>query len=97
MTRGSQARRPEAQDIAAEIVRRVTAANAETGGGYVVRPSDPPTPTERLQLLAAGGLPGAQAHRHHAAQMQDRGGLGGAVQWSGEALGRHGKAQMSRL
>ena len=27
---------PEPHDIAAEIVRRVTAANAETGGGYVV-------------------------------------------------------------
>ena len=44
---------PTPHDIAAEIVRRVTAANAETGGGYVVRLSDPPTPTERLQLLAA--------------------------------------------
>ena len=44
---------PTPHDIAAEIVRRVTAANAETGGGYVVRLSEPPTPTERLQLMAA--------------------------------------------
>ena len=46
-------RRPDAHALAAEIVRRVTAANAETGGGYVVRLNDPPTSTERLQLLAA--------------------------------------------
>ena len=46
-------RRPGAHALAAEIVRRVTAANAETDGGYVVRLSDPPTPTERLQLLGA--------------------------------------------
>jgi hypothetical protein len=39
------------RDTAAEIVRRVTAANPR--GGYVVRLSDPPTPSERLQLLAA--------------------------------------------
>ena len=42
-----------AHDIAAEIIRRVTEANAATGGGYVVRLSDPPTPQERLQVLAA--------------------------------------------
>lgn len=39
--------------MAAEIIRRVGEANAATGGGYVVRVSDPPTPQERLQLLAA--------------------------------------------
>ncbi len=44
---------PSPRDIAAEIVRRVSSANAETGGGYVVRLSDPPTPREQLQLLAA--------------------------------------------
>jgi hypothetical protein len=49
----SRKRRPTAHDVAAEIIRRVTAANAQTGGGYVIRLSDPPTPGERLQLLAA--------------------------------------------
>jgi len=39
-------------DVAAEIVRRAAEANGQTGG-YVVRLSDPPTPSERLQLLAA--------------------------------------------
>ena len=39
--------------MAAEIIRRVGEANAATGGGYVVRLSDPPTLQERLQLLAA--------------------------------------------
>ena len=49
----SRKRRPEPHDIAAEIIRRVTATNSESGGGYVVRLSQPPTPTERLQLIAA--------------------------------------------
>jgi hypothetical protein len=31
----------------------VTGTNAETGEGYVIRLSDPPTPTEQLQLIAA--------------------------------------------
>jgi hypothetical protein len=44
---------PSPRDIAAEILRRVAEANASTGGGYVVRLSDPPTPQERLQVLAA--------------------------------------------
>ena len=35
------------------LIRRVRAANAESGGGYVVRLSDEPTPGERLQLIAA--------------------------------------------
>jgi hypothetical protein len=39
------------RDIAAEIVRRVTAANPR--GGYVVRLSDPSKPSERLELMAA--------------------------------------------
>lgn len=42
-----------AHDIATEIVRRVAAANAKTGGGYVVRLSRPPTPSEQPQLMAA--------------------------------------------
>jgi hypothetical protein len=46
-------RRPEIRDVAAEIIRRVGEANAQTGGGYVVRLSHSPTPQERLQLLAA--------------------------------------------
>ena len=44
---------PSPRDIAAEIVRRVASANAVGRGGYVVRLSDPPSPQERLQLLAA--------------------------------------------
>ena len=44
---------PSPRDIAAEIVRRFSSANAVTGGGYVVRLSDPPTVHERLQLMAA--------------------------------------------
>jgi hypothetical protein len=36
----------EARDVAAEIVRRA-------GRPYVIRLSDPPTPSERLQLTAA--------------------------------------------
>ena len=44
---------PSPRDIAAEIVRRVASTNTESGGGYVVRLSDPRTPQERLQLLAA--------------------------------------------
>lgn len=53
MRRRSRKQRPTGHDIAAEIIRRVTAANAETGGGYVVRLSDPPNLNERLQLMAA--------------------------------------------
>ena len=37
---------PNPHDLAAEIVRRA-------GGGVVVRLSEPPTPLERLQLMAA--------------------------------------------
>ena len=44
--------KPTAHDLAAEIVRRMTAANAENGG-YVVRLSRPPTLHERMQLMAA--------------------------------------------
>ena len=44
-------RQPDARDVAAEIIRRVNAANGD--GGYVVRLSDPPTPGEQLQLIAA--------------------------------------------
>jgi hypothetical protein len=45
-------RRPSTPDIAVEIVRRVTAAQAGRPL-YVVRLSDPPTLQERLQLIAA--------------------------------------------
>ena len=45
-------RQPSAHDIAAEIIRRAE-SSSETGGGYVVRLSNPPTAQERLQLLAA--------------------------------------------
>src|SRR4051812_7406005 len=48
----SRKQRPTAHDVAAEIVRRVTAANAQTVG-YVVRLSKPPTAAEQLQLMAA--------------------------------------------
>ena len=46
-------RQLDARDIAAEIIRRVTETNATTGGGYVVRLSDPPTVREQLELMAA--------------------------------------------
>ena len=49
----ARSRKPDARDIASEIIRRVAKSNAEMAGGYVVRLSDPPTPQERLQLLAA--------------------------------------------
>jgi len=42
---------PSPRDIANEVVRR--AAGADGTKACVVRLSDPPTPTERLQLLAA--------------------------------------------
>jgi hypothetical protein len=45
--------RLQTRDIAAEIVRHVAEANAQTGRGYVVRLSEPPTPQERPQLMAA--------------------------------------------
>ena len=42
---------PSPRDIAIEVVRR--AAGPDGTKAYVVRLTDPPTPTERLQLLAA--------------------------------------------
>jgi hypothetical protein len=42
----------DAREVAAEVVRRAM-ADAACGNGYVVRLNDPPTPHERLQLLAA--------------------------------------------
>ena len=53
MARQSRKPAPSLQEVGAEIVRRVREANATNGGGYVVRLSDPPTPTERFELLAA--------------------------------------------
>ena len=44
------ARRPDAREIAAEIIRRVDGTG---GASYVVRLSEPPTLNERLQLMAA--------------------------------------------
>jgi hypothetical protein len=49
--RRSAARKFSARDIAAEIVRRATGPNGSKS--YVARLSDPPTPAERLQLIAA--------------------------------------------
>ncbi len=50
------ASKANAQDVAAEIIRRVRAGTANSGsrGGlpYVVHLSDPPTAEERLQLAA---------------------------------------------
>jgi hypothetical protein len=50
------ASKANAQDVAAEIIRRVRAgtANSDSLGGlpYVVHISDPPTAEERLQLAA---------------------------------------------
>jgi len=44
-------RRPDARELAAEIIRR---GNGAAGGGsYVVRLSEPPTSIEQLQLMAA--------------------------------------------
>ena len=45
------ARRPEPRDIAAEIIRR--ANGPDNRSPYVIRLSEPPTPHERLQLVAA--------------------------------------------
>jgi hypothetical protein len=53
MPNRSRKQRPTAHDVASEIIRRVAAANGQTGGGYVIRLSKPPTLSERLQLLAA--------------------------------------------
>lgn len=43
--------RPSPRDIAAEIIRRATSPDG--GKSYVVRLSEPPTPAERLHLIAA--------------------------------------------
>ena len=42
---------PTPREIAAEIIRR--AAGPDGSKSYVIRLSDPPTPGERLQLIAA--------------------------------------------
>ncbi len=46
-------RRPDAHALAAEIVRRVMADQGADRLPYVVRLSEPPTSSERLQLMAA--------------------------------------------
>ena len=43
--------RPTPRDIAVEIIRRATKPDGSKS--YVVRLSNPPTPGERLQLIAA--------------------------------------------
>jgi hypothetical protein len=48
----SSRRSPDAQDLAAEIIRRAAAAQGQ-GPTYVVRLTAPPTWPERLQLMAA--------------------------------------------
>jgi hypothetical protein len=54
MTRRSKGNRADAQDIAAEIIRRAT-GNSDDGctTAYVLRLAHPPTFQERLQLMAA--------------------------------------------
>jgi hypothetical protein len=54
MTRRSNGGRTNAQDIAAEIIRRA-AGDGEAGcmTAYVLRLAQPPTFQERLQLMAA--------------------------------------------
>jgi hypothetical protein len=47
----SRKQRPQAHDIAAEIIRRATGADGFKS--YVVRLSKPPAAGERLQLIAA--------------------------------------------
>jgi len=51
MPRAPAGPRAAPRDIAAEIIRRVN--GAESRPPYVIRLSEPPTPTERLQLIAA--------------------------------------------
>jgi hypothetical protein len=46
------ASKANAQDLAAEIIRRVRASSALGALPYVVHVSDPPTAEERLQLAA---------------------------------------------
>jgi hypothetical protein len=59
MRKASSTDTSDARDIAAEIVRRAMASQGAPGpdGGagriYVIRLSDPPTASERLQLTAA--------------------------------------------
>lgn len=43
--------RSDPHDIAAEIIRRVNSANGRPP--YVIRLSEPPTPLEKMQLIAA--------------------------------------------
>jgi hypothetical protein len=44
-------RKPDARAIAAEVIRRANGPNGHRP--YVIRLSEPPTPAERLQLIAA--------------------------------------------
>jgi hypothetical protein len=47
----SSHRKPDARTVAAEIVRRVKGPDGRSP--YVIRLREPPTPAERLQLIAA--------------------------------------------
>jgi hypothetical protein len=53
MTRRSQGGRADAQDIAAEIIRRAAGDGDNSMSAYVLRLARPPTFQERLQLMAA--------------------------------------------
>jgi hypothetical protein len=53
MTRLSNGSRANAQDIAAEIIRRAAGKDDNSRTAYVLRPARPPTFQERLQLMAA--------------------------------------------
>ena len=53
MTRRSQGSRADAQDIAAEIIRRAAGNDDNSMTAYVLRLARPPTFQERLQLMAA--------------------------------------------
>jgi hypothetical protein len=53
MTRRSNGGRANAQDIAAEIIRRAAGTDDSSMTAYVLRLARPPTFQERLQLMAA--------------------------------------------
>ena len=53
MTRRSKGGRVDAQDIAAEIIRRASGNGDNSMTAYVLRVARPPTFQERLQLMAA--------------------------------------------
>ena len=67
MQNRSPKQQPDGRDIAAEIVRRAGLLTGDAeAGARIIALSDPPTPLERLQLLAASlqGVPVAVMRRH---------------------------------